>query len=122
MEIYNQLPEELQNKVFYFMSHPCADMIKKSYLERINTWGDTVRKFTARIPKGETQPIEFNLHKYDEEFWNRLIEKIRKEKERYNILTELDDMRNEDYDAYTGNVFDPDLDWYIDSVWWGNPE
>ena len=122
MEIYNQLPKELQSKVFHFMSHPCADMIKKSYLERINTWGDTVRKFTARIPKGKTQPIEFELHKYDEEFWNRLIEKIRKEKERYNILTELYAMRDEDYDAYTGNVFDPDLDWYIDSVWWGNPE
>ena len=93
MEIYNQLPKELQSKVFHFMSHPCADMIKKSYLERINTWGDTVRKFTARIPKGKTEPIEFELHKYDEEFWNRLIEKIRKEKECYNILTELYAMR-----------------------------
>jgi len=30
MEIQN-LPIELQNKVFYFMSHPCADMMNKLY-------------------------------------------------------------------------------------------
>jgi len=57
------------------------------------------------------------LHKYDEEFWNGLIGRIRKERERYIRLTELDDMRNDDYDAYTGNVLE-DLDWHVDSLWW----
>jgi hypothetical protein len=25
------LPNEIQNKIFYFLSHPCADMIKESH-------------------------------------------------------------------------------------------
>jgi len=33
MEIQN-LPVELQNKVFYFMSHPCADMMKQNINEQ----------------------------------------------------------------------------------------
>ena len=31
--MFQDLPVELRNKVFYFMSHPCADMIKKAYCE-----------------------------------------------------------------------------------------
>ena len=29
MDIIDKLPEELQNKIFYYLSHPCADMIRE---------------------------------------------------------------------------------------------
>ena len=29
MDIFDKLPEELQNKIFYYLSHPCADMIRE---------------------------------------------------------------------------------------------
>ena len=110
-------PSDIAMTILKFCRHPTAELIKKSYRERINTWGDTERRFTARTPKCKTEPIEFKLHNYDEEFWNGLIGRIRKERERYIRLTELDDMRNDDYDAYTGNVLE-DLDWHVDSLWW----
>ena len=28
MDIIDKLPEELQNNLFHYLSHPCADMIK----------------------------------------------------------------------------------------------
>ena len=28
MDIIEKLPEDLQNKIFYYLSHPCADMIR----------------------------------------------------------------------------------------------
>ena len=28
MEIINKLPEDLQNNIFYYLSHPCADIIR----------------------------------------------------------------------------------------------
>jgi hypothetical protein len=28
MDIIDKLPEDLQNKIFYYLSHPCADMIR----------------------------------------------------------------------------------------------
>jgi hypothetical protein len=29
MDIIDKLPEDLKNKIFYYLSHPCADMIRE---------------------------------------------------------------------------------------------
>ena len=29
MKLINNLPQELQNKIYLYLSHPCADMIKR---------------------------------------------------------------------------------------------
>ena len=29
MDIIGKLPEDLKNKIFYYLSHPCADMIRE---------------------------------------------------------------------------------------------
>jgi len=39
MDIIDKLPEDLKNKIFYYLSHPCADImnerVKQLKLDRI---------------------------------------------------------------------------------------
>jgi hypothetical protein len=42
MEILKNLPDELKNKIFYYLSHPCADIIKQE-IKTLNC--DKIYKF-----------------------------------------------------------------------------
>jgi len=108
MEIYNQLPKELQSKVFYFMSHPCADMIKsslhfnpKEYIhpyflisKKIKFWNHF---WIVDYTKGE-------------KWWNGLKDKISREREMDAQWKERKLMDKNDYDAETGRTFNDDSD------------
>ena len=104
MEIYNQLPKELQSKVFYFMSHPCADMIKTSLL-----WNrEDNRCFRMREPNNRADCRVLLILDYEdknEEWWNNLIEKIRLDREFYALCRETHIMAKNDYDAETGRRY-----------------
>ena len=114
MEIYNQLPEELQNKVFYFMSHPCADMIKSSLL-----WNrEDNRCFTMRESNNRAECRVLLILDYEdknEEWWNNLIEKIRIDRELHSQLKERELMDKNDYDAETGRTVNDDSETEDDS-------
>jgi len=47
----NKLPTEIQNKIFYYLSHPCADRIKKRrgffILKRINDFNKSYFLYDA---------------------------------------------------------------------------
>jgi hypothetical protein len=114
MEIYNQLPKELQNKVFYFMSHPCADMIKSSLL-----WNrEDNRCFRMREPNNRADCRVLLILDYEdknEEWWNNLIEKIRIDRELHSQLKERELMDKNDYDAETGRTVNDDSETEDDS-------
>ena len=85
----NNLPLEIQNKIFYFLDHPTAAMIKESYWEQ--TWW-TIRlngiRYGARCYNG-----------HDEPYWNDLIDSIKRNKiwgERMREYEEMERMEEED--------------------------
>lgn len=103
MEIYNQLPKELQNKVFYFMSHPCADMIKQNINEQFEHKYKVYSYEERFINKGTTTKEElrnqyFRLWEAREYFdfnSSRINNFKHKKQERARIQREceLEDMR-----------------------------
>ena len=107
--IEETFPSDIAMKIFKFCRHPTAELIKKSYHEGHTRAGTYYRYFEARVPKHKTLPIEIDLSKHSEQYWNDLIERIRKDNEYYNEHRELRDMRDSDYDATTGREVE---DWW----------
>ena len=106
MEIYNQLPEELQNKVFYFMSHPCADMIKSSLHFNPKEYIHPYFLISKKIKFWN----QFWINNKDESWWDGLKDKIRRDRERYAEWKERKLMDKNDYDAETGRTVNDDSD------------
>ena len=114
MEIYKQLPKELQIKVFHFMSHPCADMIKSSLVWNL----EDNRCFRMREPNNRADCRVLLILDYEdknEEWWNNLIEKIRIDRELHSQLKERELMDKNDYDAETGRTVNDDSETEDDS-------
>ena len=85
----NNLPVEIQNKIFYFLEHPTATIIKESYDSRDNTYW-TLRNgiYGGRGYSGR-----------DEEYWNdfiRMRERDKKLEERMREWGEMERMEEED--------------------------
>ena len=99
MEIYNQLPKELQNKVFYFMSHPCADMIKQSYIY-ISSFGWIDEDDDDILV--EWKERQFNLSH------GRMIELSDKY---YNYEERLNNIKNKILDSESDSDYDSDSEY-----------
>ena len=111
MEIYNQLPEELQNKVFYFMSHPCADMIKSSLHFNPKEYIHPYFLISKKIQFWN----KFWINDKDESWWDGLKDKIRREREMDAQWKERKLMDKNDYDAETGRTVNDDSETEDDS-------
>jgi len=111
MEIYNQLPEELQNKVFYFMSHPCADMIKSSLHFNPKEYIHPYFLISKKIKFWN----QFWINNKDESWWDGLKDKIRREREMDAQWKERKLMDKNDYDAETGRTVNDDSETEDDS-------
>ena len=106
MEIYNQLPKELQSKVFHFMSHPCADMIKSSLHFNPKEYIHPYFLISKKIKFWN----QFWINNKDESWWDGLKDKIRREREMDAQWKERKLMDKNDYDAETGRTFNDDSD------------
>jgi len=113
MEIYNQLPKELQSKVFHFMSHPCADMIKSSLHFNPKEYIHPYFLISKKIKFWN----HFWIMDYTkgEEWWNGLKDKISREREMDAQWKERKLMDKNDYDAETGRTVNDDSETEDDS-------
>jgi hypothetical protein len=75
----NELPKEIQTKVFMFMSHPTADIVRYHFCnyEHVSYQFFKVRRF-VRLENGKfvylgTSDLPINL--YSEDYWNCQIYK-----------------------------------------------
>ena len=111
MEIYNQLPKELQSKVFHFMSHPCADMIKSSLHFNPKEYIHPYFLISKKIKCWN----QFWINNKDESWWDGLKDKIIRDRERDAEWKERKLMDKNDYDAETGRTVNDDSETEDDS-------
>jgi len=85
-----ELPDEVVNKIIRFMSHPCADMIKKEVVDRVVMYlrdlseSKVCQLYNSAKFSWEVEVLEYKIS---------LIELARIERER---LEEADDEDDED--------------------------
>ena len=75
MEILNNIPTEIKNKIFLYLSHPCADMIKESFRNIGDSYLGFEHGYFNKYYKSKTFNM-FRISYKTEYYWNNNLFKL----------------------------------------------